>query len=816
LNEIRSANTVASGISAAQISKTLDRNTADIVKRVPGVTIMDDRFIVVRGLADRYNTVWLNDAGAPSSETDKKSFSFDLLPSGVIDRILIFKTPSPELPGDFAGGMVKVYTSSMPDKNQISFGVQASSRSNSTGTNFNYNTPSSTDWLGYDDGQRELPSDIGPKLIHKNDSNASAVSKSFGNPWILKTKKTAPDARINLAVSNVIKLNKVKVGNTLGVSYSNLKTNLSVDRQRWDSASENYHFVDLQSANTVNTGLLDNAAVIFGNSKIEFKNFYSQIGRSFVTVRNSQFTPGDSENVSRSYIMGYESRATYASQLCGTHKSKDNKRKYDWTLGYTDLFKNMPALRSVTYNKLKEQDDSLFYVKTPAGGDLINGGGMYYAQLYEHVYSFNQNFTQKITISDRFKFDVNAGTYFEYKNRSFAARKFAYTIKPGALARKLGYLPINQIFVDSNVGPKDRYRIDEQTDPYDKYTGSNELLAGYVSVKVPVGQRINILGGVRYEYNVQSIDGYVSVDTIKLKLPTKFMLPSLNATFAINENSLVRLAYGKSLNRPEFRETAPVYFYDYEEKAENYGSLYPTTVGTDTLKVAQIQNFDARYEWYPAAGEMIQIGGYYKSFTDPILRVLVPGKNADSKAFTFINAKNAYCMGAEIDLRKNLAPLDQLFKTKFFSDFFLVGNLSVTQSEMNIDTARVKNQIPKTKMQGQSPYIVNVGLFYQNEKNGFQGSVLYNVFGPKMYAVGTINVGQQSIGEMPFKSLDVAVSKAFFSHYVLSLGVQNLLDSKVLFMQDINKDGKFDTTKDKEDKSVSPGRYFTIGLKVKF
>src|SRR5690606_9935141 len=139
----------------------------------------EDRFIAVRGITDRYNTVWLNDATAPSSEVDKKSFSFDVIPSGLIDRMLVFKTPSPELPGDFAGGMVKLYTTSIPDKNQITVSVQGSYRENSTGTTFYYEEPSKTDKFGFDDGKRSLPSIVTSK-ISKNDANSEEVSKSFG------------------------------------------------------------------------------------------------------------------------------------------------------------------------------------------------------------------------------------------------------------------------------------------------------------------------------------------------------------------------------------------------------------------------------------------------------------------------------------------------------------------------------------------------------------------------------------------------------------------------------------------------------------
>lgn len=190
LMEIKKTTLVVSGISAAQISKTMDRNAADVVKRIPGVTIQDDRFITVRGLADRYNTVWLNDAGAPSSETDKKAFSFDIIPSGLIDRILIYKTPSPELPGDFAGGMVKIYTTSIPDKNTYTFGISTHYRSGSTGSDFFYNEKSSTDWLGYDDGSRSLPSAVTNEYVDPSLANNASISKAFKNTFKIFNKNS--------------------------------------------------------------------------------------------------------------------------------------------------------------------------------------------------------------------------------------------------------------------------------------------------------------------------------------------------------------------------------------------------------------------------------------------------------------------------------------------------------------------------------------------------------------------------------------------------------------------------------------------------
>lgn len=823
INEIRASNNVVSGTSASQISKTMDRNAADVVKRIPGVSIQDDRFVVIRGLPDRYNTVWLNDAGAPSSEADKKSFSFDVIPSGLIDRVLISKTPSPELPGDFAGGMVKVYTTSIQDKNALSVNIQTSSRAGTTGENFKYNEPSKTDWLGYDDGGRNIPS-IASQTIDKNDptQNIKDISKAFGNDWIVKEKTASLDKRFAMSYTSVNKFKRFKLGNTIGITYTNTNVHNVVNRQDWDTTNERlYDYNDNIYINSASIGILENIGVSFGNNKIEFKNLYSQIGKSQTQLRNSgQDTLMNRE---RSYAFGYDSKATYSAQLGGTHTSKDTaqSRKYTWTIGYNDLFKNQPNLRRIKYTL--DTRDSQYKAQVPSGTvDPNNGGGRYYSSLFEKSYSFNHNYSQKIHVKEKYSFTVNVGNYIDFKSRELTIRQLGYTISTinnGRRPDSLCKLPINEIFADANVGgPKD-FQVGEGTSPSDRYNAKNELVASYISVLAPIGYNINVSGGVRYENNKQSLVGYVSTDTLKPVLKTNFLLPSVNVSYNINDKNLIRGAYGKTLNRPEFREFAPVVYYDFEDINLIKGSLYQSNTNKDgdSLDVAEIHNFDLRYEFYPSKGEMIHIGGFYKTISNAIQRVIDPGTSGDNKTITYINGSTAYCMGLELDIRKNLVSLDNLLKTNFFKDLTFVGNFALSKSESKIDTAVKRKQIPTSTLQGQSPYLVNLGLYYQNDKTGLRSSVLYNVFGSRLYANGTTEIAGESIGELPFQSLDVTFTKTLFKHYQLNIGVQNLLDSKVTFVKDIDNDGKFtNKSVDREYKSYKPGRYYTIGVKMNF
>lgn len=823
INEIKTSNAVVSGTSASQISKSMDRNAADVVKRIPGVAIQDDRFVVVRGMPDRYNTVWLNDVGAPSSEADKKSFSFDVIPSGLIDRILIFKTPSPELPGDFAGGMVKVYTTSIPDKNQLMVNIQGSYRQNTTGENFNYNQKSKTDWLGFDDGSRSLPAGL-PDQVVKSDptQNSTAISKSFKNDWKIFSTNASPDLRLAAAYSSAFKLKKIRIGNTVGFTYSNLRTAYNVNRQDWDTtSSRNYDYNDKIYANSVNAGVLENLGVSVGNSKFEFKNLYSQIGKSQLIMRtNGQ----DSTMIpERSYAMSYESKATYATQLSGTHKNNSGSTKYNWTIGYNDLFKNAPNLRRLKYTQ-NSSNDTFYRANTIAGSpDLYYGGARYYSQLFEKTYVFNHQFSHKFDVNDKFAFTVNAGNYIEMKRRAMKIRQFAATLNtignPADHRDSLKRLDVNTIFDEQYMGGKNNFIIDEGTSVSDKYSAENDLVASFVSFNLTIGKHINIVTGVRNENNKQTVLGYVSTDTINEVVKTNFFLPSINASYNFSEKSLVRAAYGKTLNRPEFREFAPVVYYDFEDLALLKGSLYESSVNPNklVLQVGEVNNYDVRYEYYPSPGEMIHVGAFYKTVYSAIVRVVDFGNISENKTFTYINASDAYVAGLELDVRKNLGFLDTKLGTKFFRDISFVGNLALSKSQTKVDTNIFRRMVPVTTMQGQSPYLVNLGAYYQNDNLGLRGSVLYNVAGARLYALGNVQSTAESIGELPFQSLDLTVSKLFKRHYTLNIGIQNLLDSKISLVKDINRDNKFTSTSDdREYKTYKPGRYFTMGIKMNF
>jgi outer membrane receptor protein involved in Fe transport len=794
MNEIKKTNNVATGISGNQIAKSLDRDAAEVVKRVPGVTVIENRFIMVRGLSDRYNTVWLNDAGAPSSEADKKAFSFDVIPSSLIDRIIIYKAASPELPGDFAGGMIKIYTTEFPAERKLNFSISGSYRAGSTFQDF-YNTkPGSTDFLGFDDGSRALPGGAFSRVQRLDPGNAD-IARSFKDNWALNPSSAMPDLRFGFNYLNTYNFNDIKLGVVSSVNYSNTNSIYTVRRTDYDSSYISNDFTDNISTNTARIGLMQNFSVLIGDTKIYFKNLYNLMGITRNVLRTGNLITDDSY---RGYEMGYESRGTYSGQLGGSTVTKNEKLYYTFNLGYNYTDKNEPDLRRIVYTKPREEADSMYKAQIPASGvDPNFGGGRIYRHLSENMYSFTHNFLLKLNLAG-YKYELNLGNYAEYKSRDFNARLLGVTLVPGPQAQYLERLPVDKIFAPQNFGGSG-FQLDEITNPSDAYQGQNLLIASYGGLNLPIG-KFRIVAGLRDEYNVQSLQSYVNTNPVTPEAVTNFLLPSVNINYNFTDKHLIRFAYGKTLNRPEFREWSPFKFYDFNLGALINGSLHESVLAPNgtILKVAEIQNFDLRYEYYPGPGETIQFGVFYKQFTNPIEQVILLA-SSDSRTFSFSNANSAYSAGAELDVRKRI-----------FGNLSVVLNASYIKSEVTV--LHSIDQQTTRPMQGQSPYVVNGGLYYQDSAGNYQASLLYNVFGPRIFVVGSNSY--PSIGELPFHSLDFSLTKSLGKIMKITLGIQNILDSEVGFVQDTNKDNVFsEKGADTPFQKYRPGRYFTLGLK---
>jgi len=837
ISSIKKSDLVVSAISSQQISRSQDKDASEVIRRVPGITIVNDRFVVVRGLSERYNAVLLNNATAPSSESDVKAFSFDVIPSSLLDRIMVYKTPAPELPADFAGAAIQIFTKNLPDKNSVNVGVGLGYQSGTTFNDFYRYDGGKTDWLGFDDGTRALPdglpdtktmlyelqnfSDgIPAEVIAYRKARLTDIGRSFGKVSTSSLMNAPLNAKFSVDLSRRIKTKKMDVGNITAISYSNSFDFDKVKKAAYetydtikDASVFVYDYLDNQYTNSINISALHNWSVLVGSNTFEFRNLFNQSGRTRTTARTGTdyYRSG---NLVRSYELEYMSRTTYTGQLGGIHKLKNGKTQLNWNLGYSYAYKNEPDMRRIYQYSSMYIDDNGDTAYTPYKYDYTatvntESNGRLFTQTRENILSGGAGLEQKLTIGN-FTPELKAGFYLEMKDRSFGIRSFgiARSVPQSQFNESIFTQSLDSIYADTNINFVNGIKIIEDTRPEYSYTASNDLLAAYVGLKIPVTGLLNAYLGVRLEKNIQQLSGFqAEEDTITpdIKRDTVNLFPSANIAYTLSETSLVRLAYGLTINRPEFREIAPYAFYDFEQSATIYGN--------DSLKNAYIHNLDLRFEWYPTPAEMVTIGAFYKRFIDPIEMNFFPASNGWD--FIYVNSAQSTSLGLELDVRKSLMNWGK--KSGFlknFKDFTLVFNASLIQSEMISDAAYVRER--KRPMAGQSPYIVNLGIYYSNDKSGLSASLLYNVIGKRIMIVGTPQ--RPHIYEMPRNLVDLSVSKKFAKNLIVKLGVKDLFNEDVIFQQveSFNKGGNGEVDRTQIVRSWNPGTSFNLGVNYNF
>jgi TonB-dependent receptor len=828
IQDLRKSEVVVSGMSNDQIVKTLDRDAAEVVKRIPGVTIQNNNFIVIRGLAERYNTVLLNDALTPSAETDTRSFSFDILPSSVIDRVLIFKSGAPELPGEFGGGVVKVYTKNSVLENTTALTVSGWARSTNTFKGgFLSTNHSSTDFLGFDDGQREMPALLNglTRTASTTDAQLATNRTSLRNEFLPRSITSRPDMRFSLGLNRKFEIGNVYVSNVTSVSYSNTQEQYTSERQRYDfydpkfpdiMPTAQYRYLDTRSLSAVRLGIIHNYQVRLNDrNRIEFRNFFNQYGTDEVVNRRGP-NYSDLPDIGlehNDYSLHYQSRSIYSGQLGGNHEvGPANRTTLTWAVGYNHVNRDEPDYRQNQQTRMYDQakpgdlNPAPFEVQV---NSVPQTSARFFASLKENTYMASgqaeRRFSGRDTLSAN-QYKVRVGFYTEQKKRDYDSRFFNYTRSPSStFDTSLGQLPLTTIFSPENLNATTGFILKDNTNAQDRYTGENTLVAGYISGVAPLSDKFNLTGGVRVEYNRKFLESGAATDPYEEK--KTFFLPSLNATYNFNERHLLRAGGSLSVNRPEFREVALYNYYDFSN------NFYVR--GNDTLKTAKIYNADLRYEFYPTRSEMISVGVFYKHFTDAIEQMTYSVTGSELY-LTYQNAPSAYDVGVEVEARKSLIDMTE---SRFLKRISFVVNASLIRSRVQIDTNLAGNTgfaLTDRPLQGQSPYVVNVGMFYQDDDNHWQVSAQYNVIGPRISFVGD-KINNPSIIEQPRQVVDLALTKGVGSHFEVRAGIQNLLNQLVRQNYDFDRNGKINGIEEQASfNRYRRGTYSTLGLTYKF
>jgi hypothetical protein len=737
---------VSDVLSLEQIKRTPDNNIAQSLKRMNGVTVLDNKFVVVRGMGDRYNNVTINGSLVPSTEANRKNFSFDLLPTDLIENIVVNKTATPDLPADFAGGLVQINTKDVPEKNLLSISAGVGYNTNTTGKEFLSTDIHPAEYFAkFDDRRKWFLKTWEPveyfKLRSSSANNASQINRmnaTIPNFWGLRSYDALPisDFQVSTGLRRRF-ANRSSIGFIVAGTYRNEQNIENYLRQGIPGDSNNgkrYGFV-------TNIGGLASLAYTFGSNKLSLKNIYSRR----LTHETFVFEGRDAQaNPQRNYISNLTLNVLLQSRLEGEHSIPSGRSKFKWFLDRSTTDREQPDNRNMKYAR----EGSNVYLIELGRPNEISWGSIFSSKLDETRYGWGFDAQQSFELFTRQQ-KIKFGYLGSERESEYIAVFLRPTApNPIALPEELYGLPDYEIYETENFR-KGRMTYNPLTTnrgtDADAFSGKQTLHAGYLMGDLELIPKLRLTGGVRMEnYSIgtsivreRDATGKVTLDTTYALEETKFF-PSINAVYALTPKLNFRAAYSRTVSRFDFREFVNIRYTDFSVPADIYGN--------PRLKQPFITNGDVRVEWFPAPAEIVSASLFYKKFENPI-EFLIDGPNASQTYSIFtLNQRSSDNIGVEVDFRKSFSFIHS--KSKFLSNLFINGNVSVMNSEVDIDRNEVyqviggtnttydtsKQDIRKRSLQGLSRYAINAGLLYQGARWGW--NVSYNRFDRRLIFAG--------------------------------------------------------------------------------
>jgi Outer membrane receptor proteins, mostly Fe transport len=769
IQQTKNSNFITNNISAQEISKTQDTNAGEVIRRVPGVSLIDDKFVMVRGLSQRYNNVWVNGGAVPSSEADSRAFSFDLIPSNQIDNLTIIKTPSAEYPADYCGGFILVNTKDIPEDNKLSLSVTGNWNDKSSFASFRQNQRSSS-WLTHD----------------FNPLGDFKASVAYNHKWNWLGGQLGLIATANY--SSDYKTYKGMVNNLFGAydahqDKSNYLRNSVDDQYNHNQRLGGLLNITWRSAD--------------GRQSVQLKNIANHITNNRYTWRDGISAQANQERSAEYY---YRSRMVYNGQLTGKHTFGDNL--LDWSLSTSFANRNTPDRRRYL---IDDAIDPGVYALT-TGNDISRE----WTRLKEYNHSLSVNDKQTLYLGN-WEPVVKAGAYVERRSRNYTTQELIYNwdAANNQLPSDFRHADLPTLLSNPDNYGDNKFTMLELSQWRNNYRGRNTLEAGYATINLPLG-KLSAYLGARYEHNDMELISNTR-DTEKSESSrhyrSNYLLPSLNTTWKFNNQHQLRFSYGQSINRPEFREMSSSVYYDFD--------LASDVQGNTELKDCKIHNLDLRYEYYPSSMEKVSLALFYKHFDSPIEWTYTVSGGTDL-IYSYKNAKSANNYGLELDIRKDLSFLGLPGLGWSF-------NGALIKSKVLFEADSKERNRP---MQGQSPYLVNTGFFYQNDTHHLNVAILYNRIGKRIIGVGRSegSTGDDNNSyipdsyEMPRDMIDLSLSKKWGIHWETKAYLRDLLAQKVDYKQfaDVTLDNGTRKTVEEITRQYKPGRNFGIQIIYSF
>lgn len=798
LEEQRSAPNLVNILSAEQMSRAGDSNIAEALRRVSGLTLVEDKFVYVRGMGERYSSVLLNGARLPSTDPNRRVIELDLIPTGFMEGAVVQKSYSPDLPASFGGGTINMRTKKYPRE----FSANIS-------TSFGY-SPDTTfeegytyhggdyDFTGYDDDSRDLPGNVPQEKLSfaLSPEELQKIGRSFSKTYKVDEETIGPDYSLGLDFGDSFNLgqSEIELGYSAGFKYS----------QDWDTRDdEKFRKLNVGSQGAsigddcdynwtkrdiITEGFLSFGAQMSQDHRLDSTTLY--IHNTSDTARKDYCFIDDEDSNMLQETLSWIEREMIFQQLTGQHSfQRPLDFNFNWQFSYGQAEWYVPDERISNY--FIKEDKLEWALFGGYGQDTRN-----FKELDDDNIDFS--FDLVFPVEQKLFNDISIKTGYKLvdRHRDSEIRRFRFssTNVNNVFDIVKSQESKEDILTKENINP-DQFEIRETSQPNDSYQADQRIKAFYGMVDLRLNDYLGLTGGYRYE------DGTIEVDTFELsgkgistELDTDDYLPSIAGTWFItgDDQTKLRLAYSQTLNRPDFKELSKAPFFDPVTKRIVRGN--PSLVQTD------ITNYDLRFEHFFSQKENISLSLFYKDFDKPIERVQIESVQEER---SFINAEDGELYGLEIEMLKDLR-----FIHEAMYNFYLSANFAYIESESNFRPDEKSNlEVDLTNyshpLQGQPDYTYNVTLGYENQTTGSVATLLLNGQGEQIDALGTEGLDDQY--KQPFYTIDFTFSQKFKDNWTFSFEAENLTDTKFEYEQDGI------TTR-----SYTKGRTFTLGLKYSF
>lgn len=793
----KNASEISNGISAEQIARTPDKNIGESLKRISGVNTVDNKFVLVRGIGERYNSAMLDGVILPSTEAQTRNFSFDLIPANLVDNVVVSKTVTPDMNASFGGGLIQINTKDIPSENFMGFTAGTSYNDQSTGKDFFSHERGKYDYFGFDDGRRKFPEG----LVHTDKGvapNTTLTDSEFQQKvdqqsqkfktdnFTLYKYRAAPSQNYQFTIGQLIAIdtaNQNKLGFTAALSYRNTQSIANFDQQRrngWEPTFNNYGAT--YNFNTT-LGALLNVGLQLGSNRFSLRNTYTHLyDNALIRTTGYDLDNGVvdlASGVPPNQIQEADDPTftnLLQNKLSGQHQL--SKLKIEWNFARTGIDRKEKDLGIATSMPvLIGKEYRYFYIASPQIQAQIVPMSRHNYHNQETNYSWQLDASTPFTLGS-LRNTVKAG-YFGITRRAKFNWQIASFIYSANRDESLRYLPLNEMVNPANFGANGyNYAITQYY--LDNYDGKSITHAGYLMFDTRFMEKLRLIWGLRAEhYKYTEIkNGQFLRGKSEFKLPSEKtwqFLPSANLTYSPLSQINFRAAISSSVVRPELMDNSQFF---------KFSPILNAQFGNQGLSSTRINSYDLKAEWFPGLGEIISAGAFYKNFDKPAeLTFSIATGNI---SYYLENASKARVYGLEFELRKNLA---FIHPNKILSNITLYGNLTLQKSSV-FGSYRVKNPDPKTdgdirvavkqerSMYGQAPYLVNAGLQYTGEQFGI--NVAYNKSGYKTYIVSFYT--NQIEYEMPREQIDAQISYKFLrKRFEVKLNAGNLLNSASTF-----------------------------------